>query len=118
MFHLFVGERITDGETCKKLVKKVAENTKLPYFSITPTFSVCPEHGYVKGEHFLCPVESDNGKCGKHAEVYSRIVGYFRPVQNWNAGKQEEFKDRLEFSEHKTMHHEAKLEKPVECKTP
>ncbi len=133
MFHLFVGERITDREACKKLVRKVAENTRLPYFSITPTFSVCPEHGYVKGEHFNCPVElgeaADSGRhetriqeksvtCGKNCEVYSRIVGYFRPVQNWNAGKQEEFKERLEFSEAKTLANETKLEKPIECKMP
>jgi len=127
IFHLFVGERLTDGETCKRLVRKVAENTRLPYFSITPTFSVCPEHGYVKGEHFQCPVEVEGASdepanagrshvCGKTSEVYSRIVGYYRPVQNWNAGKQEEFKDRLEFSEHKTMQHETLLEKPCECK--
>ncbi|MBM3304274.1 MAG: ribonucleoside triphosphate reductase, partial [Candidatus Aenigmarchaeota archaeon] len=116
MFHIFVGERISDGEACKRLVKKVAENTRLPYFSVTPTFSVCPEHGYVRGEHFLCPTETDSGKCGKHTEVYSRIVGYYRPVQNWNAGKQEEFKDRLEFSEAKTMKHETCLEKPIEVK--
>jgi len=121
IFHLFVGERISDGEICKRLVRKVAENTRLPYFSITPTFSICPVHGYVKGEHFACPVEVEGEKgkaepCSRQAEVYSRIVGYFRPVQNWNAGKQEEFKDRLEYSEAKTMKHEVRLEEPVKVK--
>ena len=92
MFHTFLGERMPSGEACKRLVQKIAKNTKLPYFSITPTFSICKTHGYLKGEQFTCP------ECGAETEVYSRIVGYYRPVQNWNAGKQEEFKDRTEFS--------------------
>ncbi len=110
IFHTFLGERMSSGEACKQLVKKIAYNTKLPYFSITPTFSRCPEHGYVKGEHFTCPQPNGGGKknvCGKRCEVYSRVVGYFRPVQIWNDGKQEEFKDRLEYSEKKA------LERPV-----
>jgi len=91
IFHTFLGERVESGESCKRLVKKIAYNTKLPYFSITPTFSICKVHGYLRGEHWKCP------RCGKPTEVYSRIVGYFRPVQNWNAGKQEEFKFRKTF---------------------
>ncbi len=110
IFHTFLGERMSSGEACKQLVRKIAFNTRLPYFSITPTFSRCPEHGYIKGEHFKCPQpngggkgKSKNGVCGKRCEVYSRVVGYFRPVQTWNEGKQEEFRDRLEFSERKAL---------------
>ncbi|MEM5812187.1 MAG: ribonucleoside triphosphate reductase, partial [Candidatus Aenigmatarchaeota archaeon] len=103
IFHTFLGERLSSGEAAKTLVKKIAFNTKLPYFSITPTFSICKEHGYQKGEVEICPT------CGRENEVYTRIVGYFRPVRNWNAGKQEEFRDRLEFSEKKA------LEKPMRC---
>ena len=90
---------MSTGESCKQLVKKIAYNTRLPYFSITPTFSVCHKHGYLKGEQFKCPT------CGEETEVYSRIVGYFRPIHNWNAGKREEFKFRLEFDETKSLDH-------------
>lgn len=93
MFHTFLGEEMADGTSCKALVKKIAHNTRLPYFSITPTFSVCPSHGYIKGECFECPT------CGGETEVFSRIVGYYRPVQNWNKGKAEEYKHRKEFDE-------------------
>ena len=86
--HAFLGERISDRETVKNLVRKIAENYKLPYYSLTPTFSICPEHGYLAGERKTCP------HCGKQTEVYSRIVGYLRPVQQWNDGKQSEFKMR------------------------
>lgn len=86
--HLFVGERITDHGVVKSLVKKICENYHLPYFSLTPTFSVCPDCGYVSGEHFQCP------KCGDECEVYSRVVGYLRPVKQWNDGKREEYKMR------------------------
>lgn len=91
VFHTFLGESPNDGETTKLLVKKIASNFALPYFTITPTFSVCPSHGYIKGEHFNCPT------CKSKSEVFSRVVGYIRPVQDWNEGKQKEFKDRLEF---------------------
>lgn len=93
VFHAFIGEKISNGETVKRLVKKVFENFKLPYFTVTPTFSICPYHGYIAGEHFTCP------KCiiEQPCEVYSRIVGYLRPVQQWNKGKQEEFRQRKEF---------------------
>lgn len=88
VFHGFLGERIEDIETTKNLVRKIAENYKLPYFTISPTFSVCPDHGYVNGENWKCP------KCGKECIVYSRVVGKIHPVQWWNPGKQQEFGDR------------------------
>ena len=93
IFHTFLGEAVSTGESCKNMVKKIAENTQLPYFSITPTFSICRNHGYIKGEEFKC------SKCGEETEVYSRIVGYFRPLRNWNKGKQEEYKFRKEYHE-------------------
>ena len=86
--HFFIGERIQSGNSVKKFIKKVCENYKLPYFSLTPTFSICPIHGYVAGEHTLCP------KCSKACEVYSRIVGYLRPVKQWNKGKKSEYTNR------------------------
>ena len=91
VFHTFLGESPNDGETTKLLVKKIASNFAIPYFTITPTFSVCKKHGYIKGEQFVCPT------CGMKTEVFSRVVGYIRPVQSWNRGKQEEFKRRLVF---------------------
>ncbi|BCS81944.1 ribonucleoside triphosphate reductase [Anaerocellum diazotrophicum] len=91
VLHGFVGEKIDDIQVCKEIVKKIAYNYRIPYYTITPTFSVCPDHGYVAGEHFSCPT------CGKECEVYSRVVGYYRPVQCWNKGKQEEFKFRKEY---------------------
>jgi len=93
VLHLFLGERISDIATVKNLIKKVFTNFHLPYITITPTFSICPVHGYLSGEHFFCPKCTIKQPC----EVYSRIVGYLRPVQQWNIGKQEEFKERKEF---------------------
>jgi ribonucleoside-triphosphate reductase len=93
VLHLFLGERLPDGETAKKLVNKVFENFKLPYITLTPTFSICPTHGYLEGEHFECPKCTIKQPC----EVYSRVVGYLRPIQQWNLGKQQEFKERKEF---------------------
>ena len=90
IFHGFLPEAI-DSQTCRKLVQKISE-TKIPYFSITPTFSVCDSHGYIPGEHHSCP------ECGGQTEVYSRIVGYLRPVKTWNDGKQQEFHDRTPYS--------------------
>jgi ribonucleoside-triphosphate reductase len=90
IFHTFLPEAI-DAGTCKKLVRKIAA-TKLPYFSITPTFSVCLSHGYIRGEHHACP------DCGAQTEVYSRIVGYLRPIRTWNDGKQQEFKERTPYT--------------------
>jgi ribonucleoside-triphosphate reductase len=110
MFHTFLGEKLADGESCKRLVKKIAYNTRLPYFSITPTFSICNTHGYISGEHFECP------ECGSETDVYSRVVGYYRPIKNWNRGKQEEFKDRLAFVEEKSLKAEfkSKIQQAIE----
>ena len=88
VFHGFLGEKLPDWKAAAALVRKIAENYRLPYYTISPTYSVCQEHGYISGEHFTCP------KCGKKAEVYSRITGYYRPVQNWNDGKAQEYKNR------------------------
>lgn len=89
--HIYAGERIQSIETMKNLVKKICNNYHLPYFTFSPTFSTCPNHGYVAGEHFTCP------ECGASCEVYSRVVGYIRPVEQWNKGKKQEFLDRQEF---------------------
>lgn len=89
--HIFAGERISNISVMKNLVRKVCENYHLPYFTFSPTFSICPNHGYVKGEHEICP------NCGEECEVYSRIVGYIRPVKQWNKGKKAEFKNRKTF---------------------
>jgi len=93
VLHLFTGEKISDIQTVKNLIKKIFENFRLPYITLTPTFSICPVHGYLAGEHFECPKCTIKQPC----EVYTRIVGYLRPVNQWNIGKQEEFKDRKEF---------------------
>ena len=90
--HIFAGERINDSTTMKNLVRKVCENYHLPYFTFSPTFSVCPTHGYITGEHETCP------HCGDECEIYSRIVGYIRPVKQWNNGKRAEFKNRKTFN--------------------
>jgi len=91
--HLFIGEEISDIQTVKTLVRKIFEKNRLPYITITPTFSICPTHGYIAGKHFKCPKCAIEQPC----EVYSRVVGYLRPVSQWNEGKQQEFKDRKEF---------------------
>jgi ribonucleoside-triphosphate reductase len=90
---MFIGEQIDNIESVKALVKKTFEKYHLPYITITPTFSICPEHGYLSGEHFECP------KCviKQPCEVYSRIVGYYRPVQQWNKGKAQEYSERTTF---------------------
>jgi anaerobic ribonucleoside-triphosphate reductase len=88
VFHAYLGEKLPDWKAAALLVHKIAENYKLPYYTISPTYSVCRTHGYISGEHFICP------ECGEEAEVYSRITGYYRPVKNWNEGKTQEFKDR------------------------
>ncbi len=88
VFHAFLGEKLPDWKAAATLVRKIAENYSLPYYTLSPTYSVCKEHGYLAGEHFTCPI------CGKKSEVYSRITGYYRPVQNWNDGKTEEYKNR------------------------
>jgi ribonucleoside-triphosphate reductase len=91
VLHIYVGERITDAESVKNLIRKICENYHLPYFTITPTFSICPTHGYLSGEYQVCP------KCKMKCEVYSRVVGYLRPLNQWNEGKKEEFKMRKTF---------------------
>lgn len=93
VFHTFLGERLTDWVSTAKLVKTIAENYSLPYYTLSPTYSVCCDHGYIAGEEETCPT------CGKKTEIYSRITGYYRAVQNWNTGKTQEFHDRKEYTE-------------------
>ena len=88
VFHAFLGEKLPSWKSAASLVRKIAENYKLPYYTMSPTYSICKDHGYISGEHYTCP------ECGNVTEVYSRITGYYRPVQNWNDGKAQEFKDR------------------------
>ncbi|MCH5189703.1 MAG: ribonucleoside triphosphate reductase [Oscillospiraceae bacterium] len=88
VFHAFLGEKLPDWQAAANLVRKIAENYRLPYYTMSPTYSVCKNHGYLAGEQFICP------ECGEKTEVYSRITGYYRPVQNWNDGKAQEYKDR------------------------
>ena len=88
VFHAFLGEKLPDWKAAAQLVRKIAENYKLPYYTLSPTYSVCKNHGYLSGEVSTCP------ECGERTEIYSRITGYYRPVQNWNDGKAQEFKDR------------------------
>lgn len=88
VFHAFIGERLPSGKEVKTFLKKIFNKSKIPYFSITPTFSICKTHGYFSGEKYTCP------NCGDTCEVYSRIVGYIRPVQQWNKGKLQEYKQR------------------------
>ena len=98
VFHAFLGEKLPDWKAAAGLVRKIAENYRLPYYTLSPTYSVCRTHGYISGEHFTCPV------CGGKAEVYSRITGYYRPVQNWNDGKAQEYKNRKLYDmEHSTL---------------
>ncbi len=91
VFHAFLGEKMPDWKAAANLVRTIAENYKLPYYTMSPTYSICKSHGYLIGEHFTCPV------CGEKAEVYSRITGYYRPVQNWNEGKTQEYKNRTAY---------------------
>ncbi len=96
VLHIFLGEEEPSPTATKNLIRKVAENYALPYYTITPTFSVCPDHGYIAGEHQLCPTCQANKKTTE-CEIYSRVVGYIRPVNQWNKGKQQEFRDRTTF---------------------
>ena len=88
VFHTFLGEKLQDWKSAAALVRKIAENYKLPYYTMSPTYSICKNHGYISGEQYTCPI------CGEETEVYSRITGYYRPVKNWNDGKLQEFKER------------------------
>ena len=101
VFHAFLGERLPDWRSAAALVRKIAENYRLPYYTMSPTYSVCRNHGYLNGEVYECP------DCHEETEVYSRITGYYRPVKNWNDGKAQEFKDRREYEvEHSHLTHE------------
>ena len=91
MQHFYLGERIEDPEVAKNLIKKVFNGSKMPYISITPTFSICNTHGYIAGEHFSCPT------CNAETEVYTRVTGYLRPVKNFNKGKKAEYMDRKKY---------------------
>ena len=114
VFHAFLGEKLPDWKAAASLVRKIAENYKLPYYTMSPTYSVCRNHGYLAGEVYTCP------HCGEKTEVYSRITGYYRPVQNWNDGKAQEFRDRRVYdigASHLThrgpQHPDAETEKAV-----
>lgn len=99
VFHAFLGQRLDSWQAAANLVRKIAENYKLPYYTLSPTYSICAEHGYLEGEHYVCP------HCGKKTEVYSRITGYYRPVQNWNDGKRAEFKERKVYDVATSQYH-------------
>ena len=104
VFHAFLGEKLPDWKAAANLVRKIAENYKLPYYTMSPTYSVCRDHGYLTGEQYTCPY------CGQKTEVYSRITGYYRPVQNWNDGKVQEFKDRRVYNiGHSVLTHQGPL---------
>ncbi len=110
VFHAFLGEKLPDWQSCANLVKKIASNYRLPYYSISPTYSVCKTHGYIAGEAFTCP------HCGEEAEVYSRITGYYRPVKNWNDGKAQEYKDRKVYDVEKShLTHDVTENDVCEC---
>ena len=97
VFHAFLGEKLPDWKAAASLVRKIAENYRLPYYTMSPTYSICKEHGYLAGEQFTCP------HCGCKTEVYSRITGYYRPVQNWNDGKLQEYANRTEYDVEKSV---------------
>jgi ribonucleoside-triphosphate reductase len=107
VFHAFLGEKLPDWESAARLVRKIAENYRLPYYTLSPTYSVCRDHGYLSGEQFTCPC------CGMKTEVYSRITGYYRPVQNWNEGKSQEYRERRTYVlNHSTLTHKGPREEP------
>ncbi|MBQ8416085.1 MAG: ribonucleoside triphosphate reductase, partial [Clostridia bacterium] len=112
VFHAFLGEKLPDWKAAATLVKKIAENYRLPYYTLSPTYSVCRNHGYLAGEIYKCPL------CDEKTEVYSRITGYYRPVQNWNDGKAQEFADRkvYDIANSKLTHAGVKEESTCECK--
>ena len=115
VFHAFLGEKLPDWKAAAALVKKIADNYKLPYYTLSPTYSICKDHGYLAGEQYVCP------HCGNKTEVYSRITGYYRPVQNWNDGKTQEFKDRKVYDiEHSTLktHKQEQKQEAACCAAP
>ncbi len=106
VFHAFLGEKLPDWKAAAKLVKTIAENYRLPYYTMSPTYSICKEHGYISGDQRTCPT------CGAVTEVYSRITGYYRPIQNWNDGKTQEYNNRTEYEidkSHLKVHQGARL---------
>ncbi len=110
VFHAFLGEKLPDWKSCADLVRKIASNYRLPYYSISPIYSICKNHGYIAGEAFTCP------ECGEEAEVYSRITGYYRPVKNWNDGKAQEYKDRKVYNiAESTEPHNVQVEDACAC---
>ena len=110
VFHAYLGEKLPDWKAAAAIVRKISENYRLPYYSLSPTYSVCRDHGYIAGEHFTCPT------CGKEAEVYSRITGYYRPVKNWNDGKAQEYKERKVYNiETSVLTHTGPLEESCDC---
>ena len=112
VFHTFLGEKLPDWKAAAALVRKIAENYKLPYYTLSPTYSVCKKHGYLAGEQYTCPT------CGGVTEVYSRITGYYRPVQNWNDGKAQEFKERLVYNVNGAASPAEKKEAPAAAAEP
>ena len=109
VFHAFLGEKLPDWKAAMQLVRKIADNYKLPYYTMSPTYSICQDHGYITGEQYTCPI------CGKKTEVWSRITGYYRPIQNWNDGKAQEFRDRKEYKvgSQDANFKPGKIEKPI-----
>jgi len=97
VLHLYMSERVSDAEACKALVRRALTNFRLPYITVTPTFSICPEHGYLAGEHTACPT------CGSECEVWTRVMGYHRPVKSFNIGKKGEHAERTPFIESVAM---------------
>lgn len=112
VFHAFLGQKMNDWQSAANLIKKIAENYKLPYYTLSPTYSICADHGYLDGEQYKCP------HCGRTTEVYSRITGYYRPVQNWNDGKSAEFKDRKTYDiGHSVLREKEAKEEKQDCGT-
>ena len=109
VFHAFLGEKLPDWKSAANLIRKIAENYRLPYYTLSPTYSVCKNHGYLTGEQFYCPT------CGEKTEVYSRITGYYRPIQNWNDGKSQEYKDRKTYDIANSKLTEKVIEAVKEC---
>ncbi len=112
VFHAFIGEKLPDWKAAASIIRKIAENYRLPYYTLSPTYAVCKEHGYIPGETYACP------KCGKETEVYSRITGYYRPVKNWNDGKAQEYRERKTYDiANSVLTHEGPMEDSCDCET-
>ena len=113
VFHAFLGEKLPDWRSAAAIVRKIAENYRLPYYTLSPTYSVCRDHGYLSGEQFTCPI------CGQETEVYSRITGYYRPVKNWNDGKAQEYRDRRTYDlAHSVLTHSGPREEAAPAPAP